>query len=428
LPLNELSAGAAIGAVRAGSASVEAIVQTTFDRIDEREEDLRAWAWLDSEAALAAARAIDQRKDMGPLAGVTVGVKDIIDTAGMPTSYGSPIYAAHRPAADAYAVIALRNADAVIAGKTVTTEFASAFPSKTRHPHDANFTPGGSSSGSAAAVAAHMVSAALGTQTAGSVIRPASFCGVVGFKPSFGWLNRAGVKPFAESLDTIGVFVRRVADAGLVAGALDGRTDWMNVEPLSKAPRLALCRTPYWGQAQDDGRAALDRAARLLAEAGASVAAFDLPASFAVLTDVHATIMWWEGRRAFAHELAAAPSQVSEVLRGLLAKADDLSPRDHDRAQLAAARARTEIDGAFEDFDAILTLAAPGSPPPLSEGSTGRPIFNATWTLLHLPCITVPGLSGDHGLPIGTQLVGRRGGEARLLAVAAWVESAFAPP
>ncbi len=412
--------------MRAGSVTVEAVAKATFDRIDQREEGLRAWAWLDSEGALAAARAVDGREDQGPLAGVMVGIKDIIDTADMPTSYGSPIYAGHRPAADAACVVALRQAGAVIPGKTVTTEFASADPSKTRHPENADHTPGGSSSGSAAAVASWMISAALGTQTAGSVIRPASFCGVVGFKPSFGWLNRTGVKPFAELLDTIGILARRVADAGLVAGALDDRRNWMTAAPLSSPPRLAFCRTPYWDQAQEDGRAALDRAARLLSDAGATVTTFDLPASFAVLNDVHGTIMWWEGRRALAYELRTAPSQLSDVLKGLLQKAAALSARDYDRAQLAAARARIEIDPMFDDFDAIVTLASPGSAPPLSEGTTGRPLFNAMWTLLRLPCITIPGLSGNHRLPIGTQLVGRHGGEARLLSVATWAEFVLA--
>ncbi len=413
--------------MRDGWATVEAVVRSAFDRIDEREADLRAFAWLDSAGALAAARSVDARPDRGPLAGVTVGVKDIINTADMPTSYGSPIYSGHRPVADASCVVALRAAGAVIPGKTVTTEFAASNPSGTRHPLNPDVTPGGSSSGSAAAVAAQMVSAALGTQTAGSVIRPSSYCGVVGFKPTFGRINRAGVKPFAESLDTIGVIARRVADVGLVAGAFDGRDDWMAPEALASAPRLALCRTPYWDQAQDDGRAALEEAARRLARSGASVTPFDLPGSFAVLNDVQGTIMWYEGRRAFAHELATAASQISPLLSGLLAKAASTSPRDYDRAQLAAARARSEVDSVFDDFDAILTLASPGSPPPLTEGSTGRPIFNALWTLLHLPCVTVPGLFGDHGLPVGTQLVGRNGGDARLLAVAAWVESVLSP-
>jgi Asp-tRNA(Asn)/Glu-tRNA(Gln) amidotransferase A subunit family amidase len=392
-----------------------------LDRIASRETAIGAWAWLEEpERALAAARAADSAEPNGPLEGRAIGVKDVIDTADMPTAYGSPIYAGHRPAADAACVATLRAAGAIILGKTATTEFAAIHPARTVNPRDPARTPGGSSSGSAAAVADGMVWGALGTQTAGSVIRPASFCGVVGYKPTFGTISRAGMKPLSEFTDTIGVFARTVAEAAWLAAVAGNRPELSRLEPTSSRPRIGLCRTPYWEQAEASAREALVTAAERLREAGAALSDLALPAPCAGLAEAGMTILIREARQGLAHELRCAPERVSADLRQLLEKDDPSNPAPYDAARWLTVECREMVeDVAFSECDAILTLSAPGEAP-LGLASTGSPVFNHLWTLLHLPCVNVPGLSGPSGMPIGVQLVGPRGGDASLLTVAEW--------
>ena len=267
--LNELSACEAATRLAARDITAEAMARACLARIEERESTVRAWIHLDPDAVLAQARALDAGPVRGPLHGLPLGVKDIIDTADMPTGCGSPIYAAHRPRADAACVALAREAGALVLGKTVTTEFAWFFPGKTANPRDPSRTPGGSSSGSAAAVADQMVPFAFGTQTAGSVIRPASYCGVVGYKPTHGTVSRSGIKTLSESLDTLGVLARSAADAALLIGALSGRA--LLPAPLSRAPKIALCRTHEWPSAQPETVAALEHAAKSASTAGAQV-------------------------------------------------------------------------------------------------------------------------------------------------------------
>jgi amidase len=338
----------------------------------------------------------------------------------MPTAYGSTIYTGHRPASDAACVAALRAAGAIILGKTTTTEFAAIHPGKTVNPHDPARTPGGSSSGSAAAVADGMVWGALGTQTAGSVIRPASFCGVVGYKPTFGTISRAGIKPLSEFTDTIGVFARSVAAAAWLVAAAGDRPELARLAPIPENPRIGLCQTPYWEQAEAAAREALSRASERLRVAGADLLGVVLPAPCEGLAEAGMAILIREARQGLGYELQNARDLVSVELRELLARDDPSNPAPYDAARRLALECRGLVDDAvFSRCDAILTLSAPGEAP-VGLASTGSPVFNHLWTLLHLPCVNVPGLSGPSGMPIGVQLVGPRGGDAALLSIAEW--------
>jgi amidase len=373
------------------------------------------------------ARQADSASPTGALHGIPVGIKDVIDTVDMPTAYGSPIYEGHRPAADAAAVGAIRDAGGIILGKTVTCEFAGGLPSRTRNPRDLGHTPGGSSSGSAAAVAAGMIPVALGTQTAGSIIRPASFCGVVGYKPTYGYVNRAGMKPLAESVDTIGLFANRVDDAGWFAAALMSRPELADDAPLPKPPRILVCRTDKWPDAAEDGHHALEAAIRRLERRGATIIESALPFSVSDLSAAGLTIIATDARRSFAHELRCAPDLLSANMRGFLDRGEIGTCERYDAAQCTLREARAAFDVLLDSGDAVLTLSAPGEAPKGLE-TTGSAIFNFIWTLLHGPCISVPGLTGSHGLPIGIQIIGRRFGDARLLTIGRWLEQVLGSP
>lgn len=415
------SARAAARAIAAGTLTVEALARACLDRIAERDPLLRAWAHVDPERALAEARRLDAMERRGPLHGVPVAVKDVIDVAGLPTGHGSPIHAAARPAvADAACVAAARAAGLLVLGKTVTTEFATYTPGPTRNPRDPERTPGGSSSGSAAAVADGMVPLAIGTQTAGSVIRPAAFCGVVGFKPSYGLIQRAGLKTQADALDTIGVFAADVADAALFAGVLAGRPDFA-APPAASPPRIGLCRSPQWPHAQPETAAALEAAARRLSAAGATVREIELPPAFADLAAAQATIQAVEAAKSFAHERHAHWDQLSPALRRLIEQGEATPAADHMAALRLGRRCRADFPALFGDIDTLMTPSAPGMAPH-GLGSTGDPAFNRIWTLLHAPCVTVP-LATATPAPLGVQFVAPWGGDETLLAAAAWAES-----
>lgn len=418
-PLHELTAVAAAQAIAAGTITSEALVSACLERITAREAHVKAWEYLDPEAALAQARARDRGPVQGPLHGVPVGIKDLIDTVDMPTSYGSPIYAGHRPAWDAACVALLRAAGAVILGKTVTTEFAMFTPGKTANPHNVAHTPGGSSSGSAAAVTAGMVPLALGTQTAGSIIRPASFCGVVGYKPTHGQFPVAGIKALSHTLDTLGGFARSVADFALLRAVLVGGP--AQLPALERAPRLGLCRTPQWPYATDATRAALESAGQRLAAAGAEVRELPLPPAFAHLTAAQETVQIFEGARCCAYELTAHRDRLSAKLLELLAPATSLTYAAYAEALALAATCRRQLETVFTDCDALLVPSAPGEAP-AGLDTTGDPLFNRMWTLLHTPAVTLPGHTGPHGLPVGVQVIGPLGMDERLLAIAAWMQ------
>jgi Asp-tRNA(Asn)/Glu-tRNA(Gln) amidotransferase A subunit family amidase len=410
--LNELCAAEAARRIEAGEATAEALASACLERIDARDEQVRAWAFVERKRVLAQAHALDRTARRGRLHGVPVGLKDIIDTAGLPTEYNSPIYRGHRPKADAACVALLERAGCLVLGKTVTTEFANNHPSQTRNPHDPAHTPGGSSSGSAAAVADFMVPLALGTQTGGSVIRPAAYCGAFAIKPSFGAINRAGVKAVAESLDTIGIFARDPEDLGLALEVLSGIAV---AAPVEGKPRIGLCRTPRWKDADAATQANLEDAARRLAQAGASVRDFDLPPGSEQLFERHKVIMGFETARALAWEYLTYPTQISDTLKPRLDAGWKVTRADYDAMRETARQCRRALADRMREVDFLLTPSAP-SEAPRSLASTGDPVFNRAWTLLGVPCVTVPHGKGAHGLPLGVQLVGPFGADAALLA------------
>ena len=414
--LSELSAAEAARALEENKVTCEALVAACFERIVEHEESVRAWAFLDRSAALAQARSLDRAPRRSRLHGVPFGIKDIIDTAELPTEYNSPIYRGHRPKADAACVTLLKQAGCVILGKTVTTEFANNHPSQTRNPHNAAHTPGGSSSGSAAAVADAMVPLALGTQTGGSVIRPAAYCGAAAIKPSFGAINRAGTKFLAESLDTIGIFARRPEDLALAMEVLTGR----GPATVSGTPRVGLCRTPRWEVADRAVQATIEEAARTLAKSGAAVRDFELPAGSAELFDRHKVVMGYETARALGWEYLHHRDQLSPTLRARLEQGWQVPRADYDAMRELARRLRRQLADALREMDFLLTPAAP-SEAPASLASTGDPVFNRAWTLLGVPCVTLPFGKGPHGLPLAVQLVGRHEADMPLVAWADWV-------
>lgn len=381
-------------------------VEHAFGVIAERESVLQAWVVLDEDNARAAAR----RAPAGVLSGLTLGVKDIFDTADLPTEYGSPIYAGFQPHADAAAVALLRSAGAVLLGKTVTTEFAWSTPAGTTNPHRPTHTPGGSSSGSAAAVAAGMVDVAIGTQTAGSVIRPASFCGVFGLKPTFGLIPTAGMKPAAPSLDTVGIFSTDLDTLDLARAVLTRRS------PSSRrgAVSFAVVRTEQWLEADLDCRQIVESTAELLAARDR-----ELPEALLGLADDAPIVQSFEGAASLAWERQHHPELISAELRGRLAWGDELLPAEYDDVVQRAAYGRSAkvIEELFADVDVLITPAATGEAPE-GLGFTGDPRFCRLWTLLGLPALSVPGHLGASGMPIGVQLIARPRAEDVLIQAA----------
>jgi len=425
-PLNTLSANAATAAMASGDTTSVALVEACLDRIESKDALVCAWAFVDAELALAQARAADAAseagKPIGPLHGVPVGIKDIFDTADMPTECGSDLYRNRQPRRDAEAVSLLRGAGAIILGKTVTAELALSAPGATANPLDLRRTPGGSSSGSAAAVADFMVPLAVGSQTVGSVIRPASFCGIVGFKPSFDAIPTGGMHILAQALDHVGVFARDLADISLLAKALmpaqAGAPDSRNASHAGRPPRIGVVRAPVWSEASADARSRFDTWTEDLGlHDGADLGEpfHDAVACQRLILDA-----------SLATNLGSAYESRPEALRA--------ETRDRVRAGLSIdgcavkrALARVEEQGQrlrqlFQDYDALLTLAAPGEAP-VGLGSTGDAIFSAIWTLMGVPALTLPMLEGENGMPIGVQVIGARGADAKLLADAARILS-----
>ncbi len=397
--------------------TTETLLRATFERIDERETDIHAFVHVDQPLALAQARALDAGPWRGPLHGLPLGVKDLIDTADLPTAYGSSVYTSHRPAADAAVVALCREAGAVVAGKTVSTEFAYFHPGATRNPHNPTRTPGGSSSGSAAAVAAGMVPLALGTQTAGSIIRPAAFCGVVGYKPTWGRVPRAGVKSLSESLDTVGCFGRSVRDVALLGAVLTG--DARLRSPFDAgAPRIGLCLTPEGPLADADTLAAWATAVHRL---GPATALVDVrwPAALPDLVSLQKAVMTFEMARSLSHERLQHRARLSKRLVALLDEGMAIAGAAHAANLARTAQAQRQAQSLFDDCDMLLAPSAIGEAPAGLE-ATGDPVFCRGWTLLGLPCIHLPFARGRQGLPVGLQLVGRHGDDARLLAAADW--------
>lgn len=421
MSLADLGAAAAADAISAGHVTAAAIADACLGRVAEREPTVHAFASLDAAATRAEAAVRDASPALGPLHGVPFAVKDVLDTADLPTEMGSPIWAGHRPRADAAVVAMMRAAGGVLLGKTVTAELAYVHPGPTTNPHNAAHTPGGSSSGSAAAVAAGMVPLALGTQTGGSILRPASFCGVIGFKPSFGLVPRFGLRLMSDSLDTIGVFAREVADVALWL-----RLFGVEAPALAGPPRIAVCRTALWADAEPAARHAVEDSAARLAAAGATVGDVVLPDDFAGLTAARVTINDVEIARSLTHEWRVARDRLSPRLAAAVETGRAIPPEAYRAAQRQAREARAAFPALLGGADALLVLGAAGEAPE-GLGHTGDSRFQGLWTLLHGPAIGLPTSRGPRGLPVGIQLVAPKGADGRLLAVAQWVARALGP-
>jgi amidase len=404
-----LGAKEAAGRIERGELSARSLVQSCLERIEAREPEVQAWTFLDRDLAFSQVDSSPR-----PLRGVPVGVKDIFDTFDMPTQYGSRIYLGHRPRADSAPVALTRAAGGSILGKTVTCEFATFVPGKTRNPHNPEHTPGGSSSGSAAAVADFMVPLAFGTQTAGSVIRPASYCGVVACKPSYNLLPRAGVHPNADSLDTVGVYGRSVEDVAFFLEALTGRGD---LQGSVERPRIGVCRTWEWELVEAPMAAAFETAARQL-----DATPLRLPDSWRGLRDAQGIVIRYEGARSLADEYRRFADLLDPGLRTRCEEGYAIDARRYQEALSYAARCRAGMNEAFGDCDVLIAPAATGEAPK-GLGSTGNVAMNVVWTLLHAPCVAVPMASGPNGLPLGLQVIGRIGDDARTLACARRIEA-----
>ena len=433
--LNWLSATDAARAIRDGAISSEQLVQACLARIREVEPQVEAWQFLDPTHAPAQARARDQDRSqgrtIGALHGVPVGIKDIIDTADMPTEDGTVLHAGRTPAHDAAVVAMLRAAGAVIMGKTVTTECAYFHPGKTRNPHNPEHTPGGSSSGSAAAVAAGMVPLALGSQTNGSVIRPAAFCGVYGFKPTHGLVPRNGILKLSRTLDHVGMFARTLEDVALLAEQMVGCDELdpdtrpraripfqtITAEEPPLAPLLAFVKGPAWDRAEAETKAAF---AELVGELGDRVAEVELPDTAQRALDWHCTIMEAEMTANLDLEWERGRERLSERLRALLARGHEVRALEYQQALARIPILNEGFGEIFTRYDAILTPAAPGAAPK-GLGATGDPSFCTLWTLLGVPALNLPLMRGGNGLPLGVQLVGPRHDDARLLRTARWL-------
>ncbi|CAB3793664.1 amidase [Pararobbsia alpina] len=422
--LTLMSAREAAAAIRAKEITLLELVDACLRRIDEREPTVNAWAFIDPERARAAARACDAAEPSGPLHGVPVGIKDVIDTCDMPTEYGSTIHRGHRPSRDAACVSLIRRAGGIVLGKTVSTEFAMYQPSKTVNPHNPGHTPGGSSSGSAAAVADRHVPLALGTQTSGSIIRPAAYCGVIGYKPTVGTFAIEGIKALASSLDTLGVLSRSLDDLSLMYNVFCGVD--LAADPLpAREPRqvrLGFWQPPFGEPSRDaDGlRLAITR----LRAVGYEVAPAVMPDSFASLNDVHAALMAYEVARNHLYEYEPARrAQMGDSTTAVIEQGWNISFEAYLRCREQTRQAQIAFDQIAQSFDAILVPSATGEAP-AGTSWTGDPVFNRMWSLLGTPALTLPVGNGPNGLPIGVQLVGRRDSDRVLLDVARRLERA----
>jgi Asp-tRNA(Asn)/Glu-tRNA(Gln) amidotransferase A subunit family amidase len=424
--------------IRDGETTSVALVTAAFDQIAETDDALKAWVWLDRDGALAQAQAMDQLRQsgraLGALHGVPIGLKDIIDTADMPTESGSVAFAGRQPGFDAVLVSRLKEAGAVVLGKTATTPFAFMDPAATRNPHNLEYSPGGSSAGSAAAVAAGHIPIAIGTQTNGSVIRPASFCGVYGFKPSAGMIPRTGVLRTSETLDQVGVFARHYEDVALVGDVI---SEFDPVDPSSfcrprprllngvrsetpVAPNFVWVEMPYFDKLSDDSREGM---MAVLDALGGQVERLDAGGSFTGLVESQNIIHYYEIARNLAKIRESHNDTLSPQVSELFAHGATISDQAYHEAIELRNGAISYFGSLFNDFDAIITPSAPGEAPLFSEGSTGNPIFSTIWTLCGLPCLNMPVLMSENDMPIGVQLVGGPEEDDKLLRIGSWMLS-----
>ena len=400
--------------IESGDLSADGAIRQSCEAIDAQDKTIGAFVCRAKTLRAASA---------GPLRGIAVGIKDIIDTSDLPTEMGSPIYKDWQPRADAPVVAMLKQAGATIVGKTTTTAFAANDPTATLNPHHHGHTPGGSSSGSAAAVAAGMIPLALGTQTGGSVIRPASFCGVAAIKPTYRLLPTVGVKCFSWTLDTVGLFAAGVRDLAHGLSAMTGRPELLPGAAM-QGPRIAVVMQEFAGEPEAAGGEALRIAALAAEGAGASIRALKFPEIVAEAWRIQPTVQDFEAHQAFAWEYRANYDAMPPLLRGRLDESKGTTPAEYDEARRIADRARTALAGIFGDTDVLLTFSAPGAAPK-GLASTGEPRFNRLWTLMGVPCVNIPAIVADGGLPVGVQVIARFGDDAGALAAARFVEAAL---
>lgn len=401
--------------IEAGELSPDDAIAQSHAAIEAKEKDVRAFVRHDKSAKAQAS---------GPLRGVAVGIKDIIDTANLPTEMGSEIYRGWQPRSDAPVVMMLKRAGATIIGKTTTTAFASRDPTPTLNPHNTGHTPGGSSSGSAAAVGAGMIPLALGTQTGGSVIRPAAYCGAAAIKPSFRMLPTVGVKCYSWALDTVGLFGSRAEDLARGLLAMTGRTEFSGIV-AAKSPRIGVVRQEFAEAVEPAAEQGLQAAIKAAEKAGASVLTIDLPEAVQEAWRIHPIIQDFEAHRALAWEFDARHDEIAPMLRASLDETVGLTPQEYDDARRIARRGRRELGELFEGVDVLLTYSAPGTAPAKELASTGSPRYNRLWTLMGNPCVNVPVMKIG-GLPIGVQVIARFGNDPGALAAAWFLENALA--
>ncbi len=414
MDLTTLTATAAARLIANKELSSVALTEACLKRIEERNGAVGAFRHLDPEFSLAEAARADGEAPRSPLHGVPFAVKDVIDTKDFPTEYGSPIHKGHRPSADAACVALMRQAGAVLLGKVVSTEFAIYNPAETRHPMNLEHTPGGSSSGTGASVCDRMVPIAFGNQTAGSLIRPAAFCGVYGLKPTHGTTDGSGILPLQLYFDTLGYMARSIEDIQAFYGIVseqDQSASW----PVDKRPKIGLCKTFQWEFAEAESRSVLTQVAAKFADRGATVEEFELPSDHADLPDVHRRVLYAGVAKSLDADYRAAKDQMSDILVEIIEEGQATSSKEYDEAYAFADRCRESVNEKFQDFDAIICPSAPGEAP--KGMATGNPIFQVTWTLLGVPCLNLPVGSGPNGLPVGIQLIGRRHDDKTILAL-----------
>ena len=417
--LNQLGAADAAARIATGKLTSEALVRACLERIEEREGSVHAWAFLDPDLALSQARARDRERPRGPLHGVPIGIKDNIDTEDMPTEYGSKLYEGHRPTMDAAMVGRLRAQGAVILGKTRTTEFACPFPTITRNPHDLARTPGVSSSGSAAAVADFMVPLANGTQTGGSVIRPASLCGLYGYKASLNGLDRAGIRHLKPSIDTLGLFARSLADIALMRGTLVVGPAPRAPRAGRKGPRIGVARTHVWPQARPETVAAIETTQQILGAPDV-----ELPAQLERAMERFGAVTRYEGLRMTDQIVLDNLGEINPWSRDGIVGGKSITRAEFDEASREAQLARMQLAGLFDDYDILITPAAAGEAPADLTAIEGG-AFNTLWTHMYVPCLTLPLFVGPNNMPVGLQIVGPHGADETILAAAAWIETRF---
>lgn len=424
-PIHTHTASEIVRQILTNKLTAEKVARACLEHIAQREPAVQAWQYIDPALVIEQARALDQGPIRGPMHGVPVGIKDIIDTVDMPTEYGTPIHAGHRPNKDAACVALTRRAGGLIMGKTVSTEFANRHPGKTLHPMDPNRTPGGSSSGSSAAVGDRMIPVALGTQTSGSTIRPAAYNGCFGYRPTWGDFRMTGVMEAAGSLDTLGIIARSVEDIALYRHALIGENAPVPTLIPCKPIRVGVCRTQFWEETDDATKSAIESCAYTMAKSGASVTDLNLANSFDSIEQTHQRVSSFEFFRNRAWETDHHFVEISQTLReNRLKHGAECRFEQYQDARRQCELLRLQLDDVFKDYDAILTPSAPGEAP-IGINATGSHSFSSIWTVCHTPSITLPLFYGANKLPIGVQLVTKRDSDAYLLAVSSWTCALF---